>query len=304
MIAVRWRFSMPWPTGAWKRKFSACVVNGHDADKAAVAAVNAINTYYSRGKVPVGASYHGSHGTTTQSKYTAKLRDEFPHVAPADDKAPDALQIYRRALARTRSDGSVVVVVSVGFLMNLSDLLDSKADDASPLTGLELTRQKVRRLVVMGGQFPNPQRFEEWNFTAGNGGRDTQHVVEKWPTPILFSGFSISTARESPPDQHSKKLQPRTRFDALISCSTTPWKNGLLELGSRRPCWRPCCRSRSGYWSVVADGYCSVDAKGVDSWSPTRRIEAIRIWAPKLSNAEVSAQVLDSLMAGAAALRH
>ena len=63
----------------------ACVIDGHDADKASVAAVNVINTYYGRGDVPIGA-YHGSHGAPSKSLYTAKLRDEFPHSAPSDDK--------------------------------------------------------------------------------------------------------------------------------------------------------------------------------------------------------------------------
>src|ERR1700689_1923939 len=75
--------------------------------------------------------------------------------------------------------------------MNLGDLLDSKPDDISPLAGADLVRKKVRRLVVMGGQFPNPKQFKEWNFTAGGVGPDTQHAIENWPTPILFSGFSI-----------------------------------------------------------------------------------------------------------------
>ena len=67
----------------------ACVVNGHDADKASVAAVNAINTYYGRGGVPIGA-YQGTRGIPSHSSYTAKLRDEFPHTCCSpDDKAPD-----------------------------------------------------------------------------------------------------------------------------------------------------------------------------------------------------------------------
>ena len=77
----------------------ACVVDGHDADKAAVAAVNVINTYYGRGDVPIGA-YQGDKGRPSQSHYTAKLRDEFPHTAPSDDKRPTLWQSIERRWRR------------------------------------------------------------------------------------------------------------------------------------------------------------------------------------------------------------
>lgn len=265
----------------------ACVVNGHDADKASVAAANAINTYYGRGNVPIGA-YQGKHGPPTHSSYTAKLRDEFPHTAPADDKAPDAVGVYRRALAAA-PDGSVVVI-SVGFLMNLADLLDSKADDISSLTGRELVRKKVRRLVVMGGQFPNPQHFDEYNFSAGGVGPDTQQVVENWPTPILFDGFSIGQgivtgkALEATPKSNPVRRAYQLYDNAL--------KNG-------RSSWDPttvlaAVRDPEKYWTVVADGSCTVNEKGINSWSPTPH-RGHSYLAPKLDNAEM-ARTLDELM--------
>ncbi|HWE03188.1 MAG TPA: nucleoside hydrolase [Tepidisphaeraceae bacterium] len=266
----------------------ACVVNGHDFDKASAAAVNVINTYYGRGAVPVGA-YHGSHGAPSHSPYTAKLRDEFPHTAPPDDKAPDAVAVYRRALADAPDGG--VVVISVGFLMNLSDLLDSKSDDISSLPGPELVRKKVRRLVVMGGQFPNPKHFKEWNFTASNVGPDTQHVVENWPTEILFDGFSIgqgiSTGKAL---EATPPVNPVRRAYQLY--------NNALKNG--RSSWDPstvlaAVRDPRQYWNVVSDGCCSVEKNGVNGWTPTPH-RGHSYLAPKLDNAEM-ARILDSLMA-------
>jgi hypothetical protein len=265
----------------------ACVVNGHDADKASVAAVNAINSYYGRGSVPIGA-YHGTHGTTTHSHYTAKLRDEFPHTAPADDKAPAALAVYRRALVGAPDGG--VVIISVGFLMNLADLLDSKPDDDSPLPGIDLVRKKVKRLVVMGGQFPNDKKFAEWNFTAGGVGPDTRHAVEHWPTPILFSGFSIG--------------QPITTGQALQAAPpTNPVRRAYQlydnALKNGRSSWDPCTvlaavRDPEKYWAVVADGECTVNGKGVNSWTPTPH-RGHSYLAKKVENAEIGG-VLDGLM--------
>jgi hypothetical protein len=266
----------------------ACVVNGHDADKASVAAVSAINTYYGRGSVPIGA-YQGSHGAPSHSAYTAKLRDEFPHTAPTDDKAPDALAVYRRTLADA-PDVSVVII-SVGFLMNLSDLVDSKADEISPLPGVELVRKKVRRLVVMGGQFPNPKQFKEWNFSAGGVGPDTQHVVETWPTPILFDGFSIGQgistgkALEATPVANPVRRAYQLYNNALKN-GRSSWDPSTVLAGVRDP---------EKYWNVVSDGCCTVEKSGVNSWSPTPH-RGHSYLAPKLGNAEM-AGILDSLMA-------
>ena len=134
-----------------KAEILACVANGHDRDKAIAASISAINTYYGRPDVAIG-TYQGPGHPATPSPYTAKLRDEFPHAAKPDDEEPRAVDVYRRTLAAA-PDGSVVIV-SVGFLVNLRDLLESKPDALSPLAGIDLVRQKVKKLVVMGGDFP------------------------------------------------------------------------------------------------------------------------------------------------------
>jgi hypothetical protein len=270
----------------------ACVVNGHDADKASAAAVSAINTYYGRGNVPIG-TYQGAHGKASKSNYTAKLRDEFPHAALADDKAPKALDVYRKTLAAAPDDS--VVIISVGFLMNLADLLDSKADENSPLAGTELVGKKVKRLVVMGGQFPNPDHFAEWNFSANNVGPDTKHVVDNWPTPILLSGFSIGQGISTGPSlQSTPTTNPVRRAYELF--------NNALKNG--RSSWDPTAvlaavRNPEKYWSVVSGGCCTVSEKGVSSWSPTPDRKHAYLVA-KLDNKEM-AKVLGELMAEAPA---
>ncbi len=270
----------------------ACVVDGHDADKAAVAAVNVINTYYGRGKVPIGA-YHGDHGKASKSHYTAKLRDEFPHTAPADDKAPEALLVYRKTLADA-PDGSVAII-SVGFLMNLTDLVNSKGDDVSPLDGVELVKKKVKRLVVMGGQFPNPQKFEEWNFSANGVGKDTQLVVGTWPTPILFSGFSIGQGISTGPALESAPASNPVRrayelFENAIKKGRSSWDPTAVLAAIRDP---------EKYWKVVADGCCTISDKGVSAWTETPH-KGHSYLAPKLDNAEM-AKILDGLIATGAA---
>jgi inosine-uridine nucleoside N-ribohydrolase len=64
---------------------------------------------------------------------------------------PDALKLLRRLLA-AQPDGSVTLV-QVGYFSNFAALLDTPADEISPLKGVELVRRKVKLLSVMAGAF-------------------------------------------------------------------------------------------------------------------------------------------------------
>jgi hypothetical protein len=87
------------------------------------------------------------------------------------------------------------VIVTLGFLTNLKNLLDSPPDDVSPLNGEELVRRKVRLWTCMGGKFPNglfPDGGGEYNV-----GYDTfasVRAINDWPTRVVFSGFEIGAA--------------------------------------------------------------------------------------------------------------
>ena len=108
----------------------------------------------------------------------------FPHDLASTADAPDAVEVYRKALA-AEPDGSVVIV-TVGFLTNLKNLLESKPDGHSPLAGKDLIAKKVKRWVCMGLTIPQGR---EWNIH-----RDTPasiRAIGDWPTPITFSGYEI-----------------------------------------------------------------------------------------------------------------
>ena len=175
----------------------ACLANGHDHDQAIAASIDAINTFYGQPTLPIG-TYQGRLYPATVSPYTAHLRDEFPHTARPDDQEPKALDVYRATLAAAEDES--VTIVSIGFLINLKDLLQSPPDSASPLNGVELVQKKVRKLVVMGGRYPHSYPHQgEYNFAGQGGGPDAQFAVEHWPTPILFTGEEIGPPLQTGP---------------------------------------------------------------------------------------------------------
>lgn len=161
--------------------------------------IDAVNTFYGRGDVPIGVVRGGA--TPEPSKFTslANARDDgelrYPHDLMSGVDAPEAVSVLRSVLAAAE-DGSVVIV-QVGFSTNLARLLASQPDETSPWDGVELVRRKVRQLSAMAGGFGGDARaMAEYNVKLDI--RAAQALVEKWPTPIVFSGFEVGIALEYP----------------------------------------------------------------------------------------------------------
>lgn len=146
-------------------------------------AVDVINTYFGRPAMPIGNVKR--FGVYHPSKYARKISEEFPQDVGLGENLPEATLLYRKILAK-QSDQSVVVV-TVGDLTNLSKLLRTGSDTISPLTGPELVAKKVKHLVCMGGRYPYDQDpTPNGNFKPDP--QSTKHVVEAWPTKIIFTG--------------------------------------------------------------------------------------------------------------------
>ena len=133
------------------------------------AAIDAINTWYRRGDIPVGI-YKKDLPDPDLSFYLDALK-KFPH--DLDQKsALSAVEVYKNVLSK-QPDKSVTIV-SVGFIVNLYDLLKEDSD---------LIEQKVAELVIMGGP-----RGGGFNLGRHNTSSLTEYVLEHWPSPIVFSG--------------------------------------------------------------------------------------------------------------------
>jgi len=140
------------------------------------AAIDAINTWYNRGTIPVGI-YKGDLADPDDSRYLGHVAS-FPHDL-TNETAPSALEVYLQVL-REQPDGSVMII-SVGFLNNLLDLL--KADSS-------LVAQKVTKLVVMGGR-----SNDGFNLVRHHLVEQSEYVIRNWPTPLVISqhGGAIRT---------------------------------------------------------------------------------------------------------------
>ena len=150
-----------------------------------VAAVfNVLNSYFSRPGLLIGVPKGKALELSDNQHWTDTLLLKYPHTIKKNDEVLSAVEVYRKCLA-SKPDGSVIII-TVGFLTNLADLLQSAPDKYSKLTGKELVRKKVKQLVCMAGSFPAGNEFNVRMDAASS-----KIVFENWDTPILLSGVEI-----------------------------------------------------------------------------------------------------------------
>ena len=111
-----------------------------------VAAVfNVFNTYFNRPNIPIGVPKGEALDLRDFQHWSDSVVKNYPHAINSNKDVPDAVALYRRILA-IQPDKSVTII-TVGFLTNLKNLLQSKADMFSPLSGEQLVKQKVKQLL-------------------------------------------------------------------------------------------------------------------------------------------------------------
>ena len=119
-----------------------------------------------------------------------KLLAEYPHYIQNNDECPDAWRLYRRLLAEL--DGKADIT-DVGFPQIIMQLLKSGPDEFSPLSGVELVREKVSRVWLMAGKWDEPDG-KEYNLSAYPMCSEAgDYLCRNCPAPITFVGFEVGT---------------------------------------------------------------------------------------------------------------
>lgn len=160
--------------------------------------VDAVNTFYGRPDLPIGVTRNAQRRDSkylqlVETRDGGKLR--YPHDVKSNQELPDAVDVLRKSLSESADQS--IVLIQVGLASNLADLVESKADSISPLSGKELIRQKVRLVEVMAGAFV-PIRGNDHYLEANvrNGITAMQRFADQWPddVPVIWSGFEIGIA--------------------------------------------------------------------------------------------------------------
>jgi inosine-uridine nucleoside N-ribohydrolase len=231
--------------------------------------VDAVNTFYGRGDIPIGVVRGGP--TPEASKFTvlANAKDggalRYPHDLLTGADAPEAVAVLRRALAA--AEDHCVVIVQVGFSTNLARLLASPPDKTCPLSGIDLVREKVRLLSMMAGAFQTVGARPKSEYNVKLDVKSAREVCTIWPTSIVFSGFEIGMAIPYPAESIERDfayVRHHPLAEAYVLYSPPPHNRPSWDLTSVLYAVRP----NDGYFDLSPPGRVSVTNDGATSFQP------------------------------------
>ena len=197
--------------------------------------VDAVNTFYGRGDIPIGVV--GKGGVVEKSKYLGLVEEKdgsgrfrYPHNLLSGKDAPPATRVLRQALA-AQPDGSVVIA-QVGFSTNLARLLDSGPDEHSPLSGVELVTAQGEAALADGRRVPADRR--QRRTTRSTTWSRTSRAAGSWPSAGR-PPWSAAASRSASPSP----TPPPASSATTATCRITRWPRPTSATSRRRTTGRP-----------------------------------------------------------------
>ena len=173
--------------------------------------------------------------------------DYAPDVSNSD--AEDAVRLYRRVLAGATEK---IEILEVGFLQVIANLLKSLGDDISPMSGLELVRQKVSKVWCMAGKWDEDGGLE-YNFCNNLRSRAGAKVFcELCPVPVTFLGWEVGNNVISGGELNENDHLHRVLVDHGSPNGRQSWDPMLVQMALIGD------EERAGYQTVL--GTASVEA--------------------------------------------
>ncbi|MEQ9220037.1 MAG: nucleoside hydrolase [Cyclobacteriaceae bacterium] len=223
--------------------------------------IDVINTYFGRPDIPIGNVK--TKGVYRNSIYAKPLSEQFPQDIGLGEKAQEATSLYRRILSE-QEDASVVIV-TVGYLTNLSKLLSSEPDEFSPLAGMELVKKKVKHYVCMGGRYPQEQDPGKW----GNFKPDPEavvHVTNEWPTLITFTtGGVFSNAIPTGKILFTSKAEKGNPVSTAYKIFLKSWNRDYHHSADLIAVY-VAVKGHEPYFMLREDGYFHIFDDGTHMW--------------------------------------
>ena len=234
--------------------------------------VDAINTFYGRGEIPIGIVKGGV--TPERSRFTGVTLEKqddsyvFPHDLVLGQPVRDATELLRQVLA-TQPDLSVVIA-QIGFSTNLTRLLESGKDAHSELNGAELVAKKVKAISIMAGAFAPIGGKTHLEYNVVQDIPAAQALAKKWPTPIIWSGFEIGLALPYPATSIERDFVYRERHpipESYQAYIPTPHERPTWDLTSVLHAVRP----DREYFELSSPGTVTVHDNGETTFAQTEK---------------------------------
>lgn len=254
--------------------------------KNAAAAINVFNTYFNRPEIPVGVVRGEAVELGDKQHWTDSVISRYPHEIRNNTETIDAFVLYRKLLA-AQPDHSVTII-TVGFLTNLANLLESSRDAYSSLSGYDLVSRKVNKVVCMGGRFPSGNEFN-----LAQDVKSSKKVLSDWPTPILFSGFEIGQKiKTGIPLIHNNEILQSPVKDVFSLCIPMAKEDSAGRMSWDETAVFVAVKGWQNYYDIET-GKCKINSEGISEWKRGGTADAHLI--EKMSPEEMS-QIINQLI--------
>ena len=222
------------------------------------------NRYFQKPNIPIGVPGADAPSFSCPNHWNDSLVVKYLPKLKTNKDYPSATEVYRKVLAAQKDHS--VVIVTVGFLTNLSALLHSTADQFSPLSGKELVALKVKKWVAMAGGFPEGNEFNLNQHASAS-----VYTIQNWPTPILFSGFEIGANimtgnKVSTQGTNGSPVQWAyhyclSNYEKKQSLNRNSWDHTAVLCAVRNP---------EDYFYVLGQGTVVCNPDGSNTWNPEK----------------------------------
>lgn len=248
---------------AWAHANKKIDLRGIFIDSAIECSVSSMLTFMEHegiSDVPLAIDHTATDYTMEKAKYQWQLA-EGRDIKSEQEACENSLRMCRRILAQSEQR---VDIIEIGFPQVLGQLLESKPDEFSPLSGVELVASKVGRFWIMGGNWQD-LNFRECNFTrAPKATLGADKLLRMSPVEVVLLGFEVGHTvicgkklKQYPEDMLFQIFSNYNTPDGR--CSWDPLTAYLCCVGDAELCGYTQVRGRAsidtqtGYTSFVED---------------------------------------------------
>lgn len=223
-----------------------------------VGVIDAINRYYGNNNIPIGANYNKAVGDTVdkmQAEKFAKDTSAFKNKFIRNTDVPEQTKLLRELLSKQKDNS--LTYVTIGHTKGLYDLLTSKPDSISDLSGFELAKKKIKKWIALGALNANNKEgyyVKDWNFFFNGTATYTKYLVDTFPKPIFFidGGTNVLTGKSLINTPNGNIV--RTAYRDWL------WNVEKKTLNDQRPSWDLvtvyfAVEDPKKYFDILTNGY-------------------------------------------------
>ena len=234
----------------------------------ATSTIKAICDYYGAADMPIGKMSEPVLPCDAQNNYAEAVMKRYGEA----EAVTEGVELLRKTLSSAEEK---ITLIAIGPLTNICKLLKSESDEYSALNGIQLVKEKVDRIYIMGGVFeenyeketlPNGSLFSEWNILQDV--PSARYVAENFPREMIYCPFEAG----------NKVLTELGEGDNPVwfsmRCFAVNWEHSETTEGFKRMSWDPvtcmvAMEGTLGFYDLSESGCIRIDEKGITVFDGT-----------------------------------